>query len=161
MSRVPADLGEIARAAVDEMRVVWPDHAIELEVRGDPRGEWDPARMSQTIPNLVSNAIAYGERGTAVQIAIDGEGRDDVEMKVHNHGPPIPADLVPVLFEPFRRGVPQDRSPGGLGLGLYIVQQIVLAHDGTIGVESTEQAGTTFTLRLPRHPRPEVAPGDA
>ena len=57
-------------------------------------------------------------------------------MKVHNHGPPIAPDLLPALFEPFRRGAP-DRSPRGLGLGLYIVQQIVQAHDGTIDVEST------------------------
>jgi signal transduction histidine kinase len=54
-----------------------------------------------------------------------------------------------VLFEPFRRGAP-DRSPRGLGLGLYIVQQIVQGHDGTIDVESTADAGTTFTLSLPR-----------
>ena len=106
--------------------------------------------MSQTITNLVGNAIAYGERGAPVDIAIEGDGRD-VELKVHNHGPPIPAELMPVLFEPFRRGVPEDRSPRGLGLGLYIVQQIVLAHDGSIGVDSTAQDGTTFTLHLPRH----------
>ena len=70
---------------------------------------------------------------------------------MHNHGPPIPSELVPVLFEPFRRGVPEDCSPRGLGLGLYIVQQIVLGHDGTIGVDSTAHDGTTFTLHLPRH----------
>ena len=58
---------------------------------------------------------------------------------------------MPVLFEPFRRGVPEDRSPRGLGLGLYIVKQIVLGHDGTIGVDSTAHDGTTFTLHLPRH----------
>ena len=117
-----------------------PDHPIELEVRGDARGEWDPARMSQTICNLVTNAISYG---------CDGEGRD-VVLKVHNHGPAIPADLAYILFEPFRRGISEDCSPGGLGLGLYIVKQIVLAHDGTIAVESTETDGTTFTLALPR-----------
>ena len=63
----------------------------------------------------------------------------------------FPSELLPVLFEPFRRGVPEDRSPRGLGLGLYIVQQIVLGHDGTIGVDSTAHDGTTFTLHLPRH----------
>ena len=105
--------------------------------------------MSQTILNLVTNAVAYGQSGKAVQITVDGEGRDEVVMKVHNHGPAIPADLVPELFEPFRRGVPQDRSPGGLGLGLYIVQQIVLAHDGKIDVESTDGG---------HHLHPEAAP---
>jgi signal transduction histidine kinase len=72
-----------------------------------------------------------------------------VRLEVHNDGPPIEADLLPVLFEPFRRGAP-DRSPRGLGLGLYIVQQIVHGHDGTIAVESTQNDGTTITLRLPR-----------
>ena len=114
-----------------------------------------PRRSSTWSPT----PIAYGQSGKAVQITIDGEGRDDVVVKVHNHGPAMPADLIPVLFEPFRRGVPQDRSPGGLGLGLYIVQQIVLAHDGKIDVESTEKEGTTFTLRLPRQRRPDAAPG--
>ena len=150
VTRVPGDLKEIARGALDELRLVWPDHAIDLQVNGDSGGEWDPARMAQTITNLVGNAIAYGERGTSVDIAIEGNGRD-VELKVHNHGPPIPSEVVPVLFEPFRRGVPEDCSPRGLGLGLYIVQQIVLGHDGTIGVDSTAHDGTTFTLHLPRH----------
>ena len=150
VTRVPGALEEIAHVAVDEPRLVWPDHAIGLQVHGDSGGEWDPARIAQTITNLVGNAIAYGERGTPVEIAIEGRGRD-VELKVHNHGPPIPAELQPVLFEPFRRGVPEDRSPRGLGLGLYIVQQIVLGHDGTIGVDSTAHDGTTFTLHLPRH----------
>ena len=131
----PSELGEISRTVIDEMRVVWPDNAIELEVRGDTHGEWDPARMTQTISNLVTNAISLGESGTAVEVSIEGNGQD-VAMKVAQPGPPIAPDLLPALFEPFRRGAP-DRSPRGLGLGLYIVQQIVQAHDGTIGVEST------------------------
>jgi signal transduction histidine kinase len=148
IARVPSELGEILRTVIDEMRVVWPDNEIELDVQGDTRGEWDPGRMTQTISNLVTNAISFGESGTAVEVSIEGTGRD-VAMKVHNHGPPIAPDLLPVLFEPFRRGAP-DRSPRGLGLGLYIVQQIVQGHDGTIDVESTADAGTTFTLSLPR-----------
>ena len=73
ITRVPADLGEISRAAIDEMRVVWPDNAIDLEVHGDTHGEWDPARMTQTISNLVTNAIAYGESGTAVDVVDRGQ----------------------------------------------------------------------------------------
>jgi signal transduction histidine kinase len=66
--------------------------------------------------------------------------------------------MLAVLFEPFRRGVPEDRSPGGLGLGLYIAEQIVRAHGGAIDVESTEEQGTTFTVRLPRTPPPATEP---
>ena len=156
VSRVPADLGEVSRGAIEEMRIAWPDNAIDLEVHGDAHGEWDPARMSQTISNLVTNAISYGTSGSAVHVSIDADG-DDVDLKVHNDGPPIAPDEIVALFEPFRRGVPSDRSPRGLGLGLYIVKQIVQAHEGSIGVESTDAAGTTFTLHLPRGGAPAGA----
>jgi signal transduction histidine kinase len=82
-------------------------------------------------------------------VALRGDARE-VVVTVNNRGEPIAPALLPVIFEPFRRGVPQDRSPHGLGLGLYIVQQIVLAHGGDIAVESNAQDGTTFTVRLPR-----------
>jgi len=145
----PADLGQIAVAVADEMRVAWPER-IEVDVRGDSHGEWDPARLSQIVSNLVNNGITYGDPQTPVRVLVDGTG-DDVFLKVSNQGPPIPPETIPTLFEPFRRGVPADRSPGGLGLGLYIVQQIVQEHGGTITVESTAQLGTTFTVLLPRH----------
>jgi PAS domain S-box-containing protein len=148
---VPADLGEIARDAVEELRAANPDHEIDLEVRGTPLGEWDPSRMSQMVSNLIGNATFHGAPGTPVRVVVDG--RDDtVVLQVSNEGPPIDPDLLPVVFEPFRRGTHDDRSPRGLGLGLYIARQIVLAHQGTIAVESTAQNGTTFTVELPRHP---------
>jgi len=163
VSPLPADMAEIAHGVVDELRVVWPDHDIQLQVHGDAHGRWDPGRMGQVISNLVGNAITYGDPNTPVRVSVDGTG-DEMVVKVSNHGAPIPADLMPVLFEPFRRGVPEDRSPRGLGLGLYIVQQIVLAHDGTIDVASTAQEGTTFIVRLPRapvaaQPHETVSPG--
>jgi signal transduction histidine kinase len=151
VSPAPADMGEIAHGVVDELRVAWPDHDIRVEVRGDSHGRWDSGRMAQAISNLVGNAITYGEPNTPVRVSVDGTG-DEMILSVKNHGPPIPPELMPVLFEPFRTGAPEDRSPRGLGLGLYIVQQIVLAHDGTIDVESTAPEGTTFTVRLPRAP---------
>jgi PAS domain S-box-containing protein len=157
ISRAQADLAEISAAVIDEAHLTRPDRAIELAVHGDPHGEWDPARLSQTISNLVSNAISYGRNETPVQVSIEAEGRD-VDVKVHNEGQPIPADQLPDLFEPFHRGRGEDRSPGGLGLGLYIAQQIARAHEGSLSVESTEQDGTTFTLHVPRH---HVAPAPA
>ena len=85
LSPVSADLGEISQGAVDEMRVAWPDRPIELTVRGDSHGEWDPARMSQTVANLVGNAITHGDLGTPVQVSLEGDG-SEVELKVHNQG---------------------------------------------------------------------------
>ena len=110
--------------------------------------------------NLVTNAICYGRKETPVQVSIEAEGRD-VDVKVHNEGQPIPADQLSGLFEPFHRGQGEDRSPGGLGLGLYIAQQIARAHEGSISVESTEKAGTTFTLHMPRQHVPTAAPAPA
>ena len=148
----PADLGEIADAVVDELGAGETDKPIELRVGGALRGDWDPARVSQAISNLVSNALAYGEPGKTVTVVVDRDGRD-ATVTVNNRGAPIHPAFLAVIFEPFRRDVPQDRSPHGLGLGLYIVEQIVLAHGGEIHVESNAQDGTTFTMRLP------VAPG--
>ncbi len=147
----PVDLGEIVRGVVDEVHAGIPDRPIELRTRGTLRGNWDPARMSQAITNLVSNAIAYGEPGTTVTVDVEGDDHD-ATVTVNNIGLPIPPAFMAVIFEPFRRDVPQDRSPHGLGLGLYIVEQIVLAHGGGIRVESNAQEGTTFTMRLPLAP---------
>jgi signal transduction histidine kinase len=156
MSFAPTDLGEIARSVVDEVRAGRPDRPIELRVQGETRGQWDPARLSQALSNLVGNALAYGAPETPIAVAVSG-GERDVVVTVNNRGDPIPACLLPVIFEPFRRGVSEDQSPHGLGLGLHVVQQIVLAHDGEISVASNADEGTTFTLRLPRARPPAPA----
>jgi hypothetical protein len=106
--------------------------------------------------------------------AVDGEGlpidvqaagaADEVALRVHNGGAPIPAAVLPTVFAPFEQGNDATRS-GGLGLGLYIVREIVRAHGGTIDAESSAACGTTFTVRLPRAPRaprrPAVTPATA
>jgi signal transduction histidine kinase len=146
----PADLGSIAVGIVDEMRSGRPDRQIDLRVQGAPRGNWDAARVSQAVGNLVANALAYGCPGAPVTVDVAGNDRE-ATLSVNNRGDPIPASFLGVIFEPFRRAVrDRDRSPHGLGLGLYIVQQIVLAHGGDVQVESNAERGTTFTMRLPR-----------
>jgi sigma-B regulation protein RsbU (phosphoserine phosphatase) len=98
---------------------------------------------------LLANAIAYGDAKRPVRLEIVG-GTDSVTLAVHNDGKPIPASLLPVLFEPFTRGTHDTISPQGLGLGLFVVNEIVKAQGGSIHVDSTAAAGTTFTIRLPR-----------
>src|SRR5262249_26869594 len=91
ISRAPSDLGQIVNGVADELRVVWPGHNIEVEVRGDARGQWDPARMGQIISNLVVNAVTYGDPHTPVCVSID-DTEDHVVLRVKNQGSPIPAD---------------------------------------------------------------------
>jgi len=106
--------------------------------------------MTQVLSNLLGNAVSYGAPGTPIKIRIDGRADDEVVIEVNNQGEPIPADVLPVLFDPFRRGRASADNPGGIGLGLYIAEQIVIAHGGTIHVQSNWEQGTTFTLKLPR-----------
>jgi signal transduction histidine kinase len=152
LSPAPTDLGEIVRETVEELRSAWPRREVEVVVHGDARGEWDGPRIAQVTSNLVANALIHGAVETPVQVMVSDEGAW-VDVSVHNAGPPIPPELMPVLFEPFRRGAEEARA-GGLGLGLYIAHQIVAAHGGSIEVRSTASEGTRFTLHLPRSPVP-------
>jgi PAS domain S-box-containing protein len=138
------DLAELCGNVVDELRVAHPGRTIRLDANGDVHGRWDPARMAQVVSNLVGNALTHGAVDGDVELKLDG-GDGGVRVEVTNRGPAIPSDLVDQIFEPFRQGA----NSRGLGLGLYIAQQIVVAHGGTIDVRSDGDA-TTFTVRLQR-----------
>jgi signal transduction histidine kinase len=144
-------LDDVVRNVVDELLAANPDRVIEVALDGSGRGRWDPARMSQVVSNLVGNALTHGAATEPVRVSVSSDDRS-VVLEVSNRGPVIPANLMPVLFEPFRQGptAPRRSRLGGLGLGLYIANQIVLAHGGTITARSTAEEGTTFTVRLPR-----------
>jgi signal transduction histidine kinase len=157
VTRVYGDLEEVARAAVDELRSTAPERVIELRATGDTRGTWDPARMAQVVSNLVGNALMHGAAGKPVVVDVEGqEGR--VCLRVTNLGPPIAAEVMPRLFEPFRRGGDPHAQPRGLGLGLYIAQEIVRAHGGAIDLVSTLERGTVFTVDIPRAPCGSAGP---
>lgn len=152
----PCDLGRICAEVVDELRLAHPSREIHFEGRGELHGTWDEARAGQVMANLIGNSITHGTDPIRVSAHADG---DDIVTTVHNPGTPIPAGVLPSLFEPFVQGenIP-DARPHGLGLGLYIVSEIVRAHGGTIAVSSTEASGTTFEIRWPRTPRPPPPP---
>jgi PAS domain S-box-containing protein len=124
---------------------------IVVEAAGDMRGHWDRDRLAQAISNLLGNAVEHGAAGEPVRLSLEGEVPAVVRIRVWNAGA-IPEQILPDLFDPFRRGVPDGRArrSKGLGLGLYIVQQIVQGHGGTIEVRSTAGEGTTFTITIPR-----------
>ncbi|HEX8819960.1 MAG TPA: ATP-binding protein, partial [Archangium sp.] len=113
---------------------------------------WDPDRLGQVVQNLVTNALKYSPGDTPVRIETHAEN-GDVVLSVHNEGAPIPAERLGRIFQPLQRATGDvDKAGRSIGLGLYIVKQVVDAHGGTVWVESTAEAGTTFTMRLPRHP---------
>ena len=140
------NLFHLCQQVIDSMEVLHPSRSLRLTVEGNTRGEWDPDRILQVISNLLSNAIAYSPDGTPIAVTLTDQ-RGIVELTVHNEGAPIPDDKLKAVFEPFQRG--QESGPG-LGLGLYIVREIVRAHGGTVAVESGAGRGTRFIVRLPR-----------
>ncbi|HEX8440110.1 ATP-binding protein [Archangium sp.] len=150
LERRPTDLRQLVQQVLDEVEVSWPDRHIEVRQQGDALGEWDSDRIAQVVSNLVSNALKYSPEKTPVRVEVRGED-EAVVLSVHNEGTPIPAALLPRLFEPLQRGTPQvDRTTRSIGLGLYIVKHLVDSHRGTVSVRSTAGRGTTFTVRLPR-----------
>ena len=104
---------------------------IHLELEGDLTGTWDPDRLAEALSNITGNAIEHAAPGTPVVVRAHAEGAE-VVVEVSNRGNAIPDDLLPVIFEPFRRGKREKPATGNLGLGLYIAKQIVLAGGGTL-----------------------------
>lgn len=146
--RARTDLAELWQGAIDEVAAAHPGAAIAIESLGDAIGEWDRDRLTQVASNLVHNAVVHGARERSISVRIDGTAPATVVATVHNGGV-VPAEILPVMFEPFR-GIGQRVNARGLGLGLYIAQQIVAAHGGTIDVHSSETDGTTLRVCLPR-----------
>ena len=146
------DLGEVVRDAVDEVAAAHPTSALRLDASGDLRGAWDAARVSQVLTNLLANAVQHGAADAPVGVSARGEAAG-VVLRVRNGGRAIPPQKLPGLFDPLKRlhaGDAAARNGGHLGLGLYIAERIVTAHGGTIEVASSPDAGTEFTVRLPR-----------
>jgi signal transduction histidine kinase len=140
----PADVAAVVRGAVSELKSVYPDRDIVLEAPAPAIASVDPERLGQVVSNLVGNALEHGPRDAHVHVAVavDDAG---VAIRVHNRGPAIQGELSE-LFEPFRRG--SSPGPGGAGLGLYIVREVLRAHGATVEVSSSDAGGTTFTVRL-------------
>lgn len=153
----PTDMSleEVARRIISELELVYPSRTVRLEVAGDCRGHWDDERLGQVLSNLVANALQNSPEETPVRVRLEARGALQ-RVEVHNEGEPIPEALRGSLFEPFHRTEDSRREAGtGLGLGLYIVAQIVQAHGGQVEVRSTREEGTCFTVMLPREaPRP-------
>jgi signal transduction histidine kinase len=109
----------------------------------------DVGQLKQLMINLLDNAIRHTPQGGAVTVGLKSSG-DQVRLTVEDTGSGIPAEHLPRIFERFYRvDAARDRESGGTGLGLAIAQEIVLAHNGTITVQSERGKGSVFTVSLP------------
>lgn len=151
IQRRPMDLDAVTRSVIDEVRIAHASRSFRLNSPGPCMGCWDRDRLTQVCSNLLGNAIEHSSSPSSpidVEIA---ERTGHVELSVSNAGKPIPASLLPTLFEAFRRGHDATYTSGGVGLGLFIVREIARAHGGTVSAESDPHA-TVFRVSLPRDP---------
>jgi signal transduction histidine kinase/NO-binding membrane sensor protein with MHYT domain len=142
------DLRDVVRDVVERFGDdhTWGESVPVVHVEEPAEGWWDRSRLEQVVANLLANAVRYGQ-GKPVDITVRAhEGEAWVVVKDRGIG--IAPEARKRIFERFERA--SSRNFGGLGLGLYIVRQIVEAHGGTIGVESELGVGSTFTVKLPR-----------
>lgn len=144
------DAREFVSHIVHELAHAHPDRDIRALVdptSGDFSVEWDGDRIAQVVANLVGNALVHADDPVSIQVTDEG---DEIVIAVESRGE-IPPDVLPHLFDAFVSD-PPDNGRSGLGLGLYIVQQIARAHGGDVRAESTK-GSTTFRVRLPRRSR--------
>jgi len=144
------ELGAVVERVVETARDLPPGHTIHLAAAADPL--WltgDAGRLEQVLFNLLTNAVAHAPSATPIDVRLRRVGAE-AALEVQDYGRGIAADQLPHLFERFYQVARPDRpSHGGMGLGLFICQEVVVAHGGRIDVASTEGEGTTFTVWLP------------
>jgi PAS domain S-box-containing protein len=157
IERRPAGLRTLVAGAIDELQLVYRDRDIRLEAGEEIDGLWDTDRLAQVVSNLVGNALEHGDPDQPVAVQLSAAD-DIVRFSVHSFGPPIPPEVLPVIFDPYRRTTVRSKRSKGLGLGLFITQQIVLAHGGRLDCRSTREDGTSLTVLLPRGADGTVSP---
>ena len=145
---IACDLAELTRSVVAELEPTAAARVV-LETSGDQRVTWDRDRIAQVLSNVLGNAVQHGSPDTPIVITVDGAG-DRITIEIRNEGQ-IRPDMLPMLFDPLTRAETRRQRTSGLGLGLYLVDQVVRAHGGALGVDSTSEEGTRFRIELPRN----------
>lgn len=147
-----ADMKDVCRTAIDEVRLAYPNAHFNFEMAGNLKGAFDPTRFQQVLSNLLINAAKYSEQGKQISLSARGDA-ETIIVEVKNFGHPIPPESLQVIFNPLvqlsARGTRSHPSTS-LGLGLFIAREIVEGHNGTIEVTSSETEETIFTVRLPQ-----------
>jgi PAS domain S-box-containing protein len=144
------ELTSLGRETLEELSLVHGDRFV-LEAPEAMPGHWSCSGIRRIIENLCNNAIKYGARDRPVTVTLAQVGPDAVSVSVQNWGPPIPPEELKNLFQQYRRGDSAHAgAQKGWGLGLTVVEGLARAHRGAVRVESTQEAGTTFTVTLAR-----------
>jgi len=167
LEREPVDLSTLAADVAQDAQVVDPSRSVSLEAPPSCLIVGDEGRLRQLMGNLVSNALAYTPAGTPFEIIVTLQPPVGVVpvravLSVADHGPGIPAEIAPHVFERFWRSDPaRVHAQGGVGLGLSIVSAIADAHGGRVWLVETPGGGATFNVELPIESGPEAGPPDA
>jgi two-component system sensor histidine kinase/response regulator len=148
VQRTRCDIGLLVARVAQDRQSTFPQRVIRITSEGDLLGQWDADRLAQVMSNLLGNALSHGDADKPIDLRLDGRASDAVTLCITNDGA-ISPQVLPTIFDPFRSGRQPSARSEGLGLGLYIVQQIVCAHGGRVEVE-TGSAQTTFRITLPR-----------
>lgn len=163
MERVPTNLGDLIAETVDEFKPLVENtgQRITVGMSGTSIVLGDRRRLQQVFSNLIANAIKFTGPGGGIKLGGRTAGLW-CEVDVEDDGPGIPPEVLPTLFQRYTRG-PNNAESGGTGLGLLIVREIVEAHGGTVGVESTIGKGSRFWVRIPaaRQDAPVISVGAA
>lgn len=149
MNRVPCELAAACLEEVEMRRLAYPGHGIEWRAAGPTEGLWDASRIQQALGNLIANAARHGDEHAPIGVELLGT-EDEVTIAVSNRGPAISPDAIGSIFDPLRSSADagrEDRSH--LGLGLFVVKEVAMAHGGHVQVDSGDDL-TRFCIRLPR-----------
>jgi phosphoserine phosphatase RsbU/P len=147
----PIELHALVSDAVAELALAHPERVLRHVSNGTGECRADPARLEQLLGNLVSNAMVYGAPGAPVTVSSWIE-ESAFGVSVHNHGPAIPPNVIPTLFQPMTRGTKSESARRSVGLGLFIVSEIMRAHGGQTQVDSSAESGTSFCVLFGRTP---------
>jgi PAS domain S-box-containing protein len=149
LERRPTDLVELTRSVVARMVPQIDGREIRVATTGEiPIVALDPERVEQVLTNLLSNAAKYGFPATPIDVVVAGDPTH-ARVSITNEGLGIKPDELPHVFERFRRASVRPPGVPGLGLGLYIVRELVRAHGGRVWAESSPGETTTFHVKLP------------
>ncbi|WP_375755681.1 ATP-binding protein [Corallococcus exercitus] len=156
LDAAPVDLGELAREVVERFAEAAAQAGCDLKLEVEPGqvGQWDRIRLDRVVTNLLSNALKFG-RGHPVTVSVSALDVEHTRLRVRDEGVGIAPEAQRRVFERFERErARKAEAEAGYGLGLYIARQLVEAHGGVIRLESMPGRGATFTVDLPRMPRP-------